>query len=107
MTDSTELFKDDPAYVRHSGQSVGMIDPSPVRLESEPVMSTKESWKAFGIRAFKTFIQGATAVLLANALDIFDATAWEAAITGGFGAIVSFLNNWSSAAEAPKATTGS
>lgn len=75
-------------------------------VESEPVMSQAESWKAFGIRAFKTFVQGATAVLLANALNIFDASALEAAVTGGFGAIVSFLNNWASAAEAPKATTG-
>lgn len=103
MTDSTELFKDDPAYSNKIEGS--FIVPSAV-VVSEPVMSTSESWKAFGIRAFKTFIQGATAVLLANALDIFDASAWEAAITGGFGAIVSFLNNWSSAAEAPKATTG-
>lgn len=76
-----------------------------VSTESELVMSPTQSWKSFGIRAFKTFIQGATAVLLANALNIFDASALEAAVTGGFGAIVSFLNNWASAAEAPKATT--
>jgi hypothetical protein len=101
MSDYVFVDPDAPVFV--APDPVGPVSTLPA--VSEPVMSPAESWKSFGIRAFKTFVQGATAVLLANALDIFDATAVEAAFTGGFGALVSFVNNWASAAEAPKATT--
>jgi hypothetical protein len=51
------------------------------------------------VRAFKTFIQGATAVLMATGAGFFDAELWHAAATGGFAAVISLLNNWASAAE--------
>lgn len=56
----------------------------------------------FGVRALKTFVQGATAVLLASTIGFFDASIWEAAATGGLAAVVSLLNNWASATERPK-----
>lgn len=80
---------------------------APKAVESEVVMSSRESWKSFGIKAFKTFLQGFFGTLTASgALTTFDASLLEAASIGGLAAVASFLQNWSSAAEAPKATTG-
>lgn len=77
-----------------------------VVAESEPVMSQRESWKSFGIRAFKTFIQGATGALLAGGLlEDLNVSVFQSAAVGGYAALVSFAHNWSSAAEQPKATT--
>lgn len=78
---------------------------APQAIQTEQVMTQSNSWKSFGIRAVKTWVQGATAVLLASSAGMFDATVLEAAMVGGFAAVVSLLNNWASAAEAPKATT--
>lgn len=77
-----------------------------VSTESEPVMSPTQSWKSFGVRAFKTFLQGFFGTLTASgALSRFDASLFEAATIGGLAALTSFLHNWASAAEQPKATT--
>jgi hypothetical protein len=65
----------------------------------KPLPLTIPTWRGLLVKAFKTFIQGATAVLLAGTLNLFDTSALEAAWTGGFAALISFANNWASAKE--------
>lgn len=77
------------------GRDEAAIPPVATQLAVQQV----PTWKGLFVKAFKTFIQGATAVLLAGTLDLFDASALEAAVTGGFAALISFLNNWASAKE--------
>lgn len=60
-------------------------------------------FKQFGVRAFKTFIQGGTGALMASGLlNKLDISVLESAAIGGFAALISFLNNWAAAAEQPK-----
>lgn len=56
-------------------------------------MNSDISTNAIVVRAFKTFVQGFLAVLLAGATTSLDGAGWKALVIGAFAAGISALMN--------------